>query len=159
MRDSSGPSWATYTSKLGRIIFIHSLRPCLGAGASRRARVGRVRSLAFLSILHECSSLASDVQIIEVLLCQNGFPLSLLNESETNTRPTRRTAARERASQCWMTRLGDRSCSLSSFISAESITGSLQCPVYGVHHRRSVGVRQHSHLRCCLEFGQKLRSF
>jgi hypothetical protein len=28
-----------------------SLRPCLGQGASRRARVGRVRSLAFLSIL------------------------------------------------------------------------------------------------------------
>ena len=28
-----------------------SLRPCLGQGASRRARVGRVRKLAFLSIL------------------------------------------------------------------------------------------------------------
>ena len=27
------------------------LRPCLGEGASRRARVGWVRSLAFLSIL------------------------------------------------------------------------------------------------------------
>jgi len=27
------------------------LRPCLGQGASRRARVGRVRSPAFLSIL------------------------------------------------------------------------------------------------------------
>ena len=27
------------------------LRPCLGQGASRRARVGRVRSLAFLTIL------------------------------------------------------------------------------------------------------------
>jgi len=30
---------------------LRSLRPCLGKGASRRARVGRVRSLAFLSIL------------------------------------------------------------------------------------------------------------
>jgi hypothetical protein len=30
---------------------LHSLRPCLGQGASRRARVGRVISLAFLSIL------------------------------------------------------------------------------------------------------------
>ena len=30
---------------------LRSLRPCLGQGASRRARVGRVRSLAFLSIL------------------------------------------------------------------------------------------------------------
>jgi len=29
-----------------------SLRPCLGQGASRRARVGRVRSPAFLSILN-----------------------------------------------------------------------------------------------------------
>ena len=32
---------------------ISSLRPCLGKGASRRAGVGRVRSLAFLSILRE----------------------------------------------------------------------------------------------------------
>jgi len=30
-----------------------SLRPCLGQGASRRARVGRVRSLNFLSVLHD----------------------------------------------------------------------------------------------------------
>ena len=30
---------------------LRSLRPCLGQGAFRRARVGRVRSLAFLSIL------------------------------------------------------------------------------------------------------------
>ena len=30
---------------------LHSLRPCLGQGASRRARVGRVRSLAFLNSL------------------------------------------------------------------------------------------------------------
>ena len=30
---------------------LRSLRPCLGKGASRRARVGRVRSLDFLSIL------------------------------------------------------------------------------------------------------------
>jgi hypothetical protein len=29
------------------------LRPCLGQGASRRARVGWVRSLAFLSILRD----------------------------------------------------------------------------------------------------------
>ena len=32
---------------------LHSLRPCLGQGASRRAGVGRVRSLEFLSILRE----------------------------------------------------------------------------------------------------------
>ncbi len=30
---------------------VSELRPCVGQGASRRARVGRVRSLAFLSIL------------------------------------------------------------------------------------------------------------
>jgi len=30
---------------------LRSLRPCLGQGASRRARVGRVRNLAFLSSL------------------------------------------------------------------------------------------------------------
>ena len=30
---------------------LRSLRPCLGQGASRRTRVGRVRSLTFLSIL------------------------------------------------------------------------------------------------------------
>jgi hypothetical protein len=34
---------------------LHSLRPCPRNGASRRAGVGRVRSLAFLSILQECS--------------------------------------------------------------------------------------------------------
>jgi hypothetical protein len=33
-----------------------SLRPCLGQGASWRARVGRVRRVAFLSILWDCSS-------------------------------------------------------------------------------------------------------
>ena len=32
---------------------LHSLRPCLGQGASQRARVGRVKSLVFLSILRE----------------------------------------------------------------------------------------------------------
>ena len=56
----------TYTSKLGRIILSHSLRPCFGESASLGeeavladsgregeivAGVERVRSLAFLSIL------------------------------------------------------------------------------------------------------------
>jgi hypothetical protein len=52
---------------------LHSLRPCLGKGASRRARVGRVRSLVFLSILRVCSALVQDEQIIEVLLCRYYF--------------------------------------------------------------------------------------
>ena len=32
--DSSGPSWDNVHEQLGRIIFDHSLRPCLGEGAS-----------------------------------------------------------------------------------------------------------------------------
>ena len=47
-----------YTRKLRRIIFDRSLRPCLRNGASRRARVGRVRRPAVLSILHNCTALA-----------------------------------------------------------------------------------------------------
>jgi len=53
---------------------LRSLLPCPRNGASWRAGVGRVRSLAFLSILRECSSLAPDAQIIEALLWRNGFP-------------------------------------------------------------------------------------
>ena len=43
-----------------------SLRPCLGQGASWRVRVGRVRSLAFLSILQWCSSVGPHVRIIRL---------------------------------------------------------------------------------------------
>jgi hypothetical protein len=42
------------------------LRPCLGQGASRRARVERVRSPSFLSILWECFSVVADLWAIEV---------------------------------------------------------------------------------------------
>ncbi len=35
--------------------------PCLGQGASRRARVGRVRSQAFLSVLHTSDDLTLDI--------------------------------------------------------------------------------------------------
>jgi hypothetical protein len=38
------------------------------------ARVGRVRSLAFLSILREGSSVVLRVQIIKVLTCSNSVP-------------------------------------------------------------------------------------
>jgi len=38
------------------------LRPCLGKGASWRARVGRVRCLAYLSILRGVSLLFPDIQ-------------------------------------------------------------------------------------------------
>jgi len=41
--------------------------------ASGRVRVGRVRSLAFLSILRGCSLLAIDMQSLEVLLCEMVF--------------------------------------------------------------------------------------
>jgi hypothetical protein len=50
-RAQSGYPGRTATSKLGRAIVMCSLRPCLGPDASRRVRVGRVRSLALLSIL------------------------------------------------------------------------------------------------------------
>src|SRR6266550_6067062 len=53
---------------------LHSLRPCLGQGASWRAGVGRVRRLNFSSILRESSPLVPNVSAIEVLLCRNGFP-------------------------------------------------------------------------------------
>jgi hypothetical protein len=38
--------------KLEKTTFSGLLRPCLGRGATGRARVWRVKSLAFLSILH-----------------------------------------------------------------------------------------------------------
>jgi hypothetical protein len=73
---------AVYTSSA-----LRSLRPCLGQGASQgeesvladsgRAdeitdRVGRVRSLACLSILRECAPAVPHVGTIEVLLWRNG---------------------------------------------------------------------------------------
>jgi len=45
----------------------------LGQGASRRAGVGRVRSLAFLSILREGIPIVPDVRTNEVLAGQNSF--------------------------------------------------------------------------------------
>ena len=76
VEDQSAPIPEEITSKLGRIIYIvrytqsridqatllrasnKLLRPCLGQGASWRARAGRVRSLACLSILSDprCSA-------------------------------------------------------------------------------------------------------
>jgi hypothetical protein len=65
-RAQSGYPGRTATSKLGRAIVMCSLRPCLGQDASRRVRVGWVRSLVILSILWDihsrfqrCSSLIS----------------------------------------------------------------------------------------------------
>jgi hypothetical protein len=53
---------------------LHSLRPCLGKGASWRAGGGWVRMLAFLSILRECSIVVPHVPIIEVFAGRNSFP-------------------------------------------------------------------------------------
>jgi hypothetical protein len=76
--------WTTYTSKLGRISFGHSLRPCLGKGVSLgeetvladsgrvgeiTARVGRVRRTNFLSILREYYSVAPTMRSLEVIIC------------------------------------------------------------------------------------------
>jgi hypothetical protein len=63
-----GPIQATLLKTSNKL-----LRPCLGQGASRRAKVGRVRSLAILSILRGCFALVQDGQVIEVLLYRNGF--------------------------------------------------------------------------------------
>ena len=67
---------------------LHSLRPCLGQGASLgkeavladsgragevAARAGRVRSLTFLSILREYSFPVPYMPIIELLPRQNGW--------------------------------------------------------------------------------------
>jgi hypothetical protein len=46
----------------------------LGRVGEVAARVGRVRSLAFLSSLRGCSSLVSQDLIIDVLIRQHGFP-------------------------------------------------------------------------------------
>ena len=66
----------TYTSKLGRTTCNRSLQPCLVQGASRRARVGRVRSLNFLSILRESFFVVAHVMCgyskfscVEIIFC------------------------------------------------------------------------------------------
>jgi hypothetical protein len=52
---------------------LHSLRPCLRNGASWRDGVGRVRSLAFLSILLESFLFVPHVRTLEVLARQHSF--------------------------------------------------------------------------------------
>ena len=47
----------------------HSLRTCLRNGASWSAGVGRVRCLAFLSILQKCSPIMPHVQNFEIQAC------------------------------------------------------------------------------------------
>ena len=46
---------------------LYSLRPCLERGASWRAKVGRVRSLAFLSALRRCTPVVLYLRTIEAL--------------------------------------------------------------------------------------------
>ena len=57
------------------------MRPCLRNGASWRAGVGRVGSLAILSILRGCSPLVPDVQAIKVFAVPKWFSRSLLDLS------------------------------------------------------------------------------
>jgi len=71
--DSSGPSQDKVNEQAWKNYFRYLLRPCLGQGASRRARVGRVRRLVFLSILQRWSILVVDVHAIEIPLGWNGF--------------------------------------------------------------------------------------
>ncbi len=46
---------------------LYSLRPCLERGASWRARIGRMRSLAFLSILRQYIPVGLHLRTIEAL--------------------------------------------------------------------------------------------
>ena len=48
-------------------------RPCLRRGVSWHAGAGRVRLVAFLSILLECFSVVPHERTIEALTCQNSF--------------------------------------------------------------------------------------
>ena len=57
---------------------LHSLRPSLGQGASRRARVGWVRRTNFLSILRECFPVVPHVRTIEALRCQHSLSIAPL---------------------------------------------------------------------------------
>jgi hypothetical protein len=68
---SSVLAWLAGTVKRGSAA---ELRPCLGQGASRRAGVGLVRSLAFLSILQECFPVVPHVRTIEILVYQHSLP-------------------------------------------------------------------------------------
>ena len=52
---------------------LHSLRPCPRNGASWRAGVGRVRSLAFLSILLECFPVIPNMLPLEAPADQHDF--------------------------------------------------------------------------------------
>jgi hypothetical protein len=52
---------------------LRSLRPCLGQGASRRARVGRVRSLDILSILQGHLLVILGMLVVDLPITLNGF--------------------------------------------------------------------------------------
>jgi len=49
-----------------------------GRAGEVAARAGRVRSLAFLSILRECSLVVPHERTIEVFACQNDFSVAFL---------------------------------------------------------------------------------
>jgi hypothetical protein len=59
---------------------LHSLRPCPRNGASWRAGVGRVRSLAFLSILLDCSPGVPHSTNCRSLIGQNSFSASCMRQ-------------------------------------------------------------------------------
>ena len=80
------------------------LRPCPRNGASRRAGVGRVRSLACLSILQECSPLVPHAWIIEVLACPNSFPQPTRDSHDTGYCP-----ATSRVRRCFRARFRGQS--------------------------------------------------
>jgi hypothetical protein len=82
-----GPIQATHLKARNKL-----RRLCLGKARpwakklSWQTQGGRVRSLAFLSILRGRCPLGPDVQAIEVLLCQYGFPQPARKESTVRLR-------------------------------------------------------------------------
>ena len=52
---------------------LRSLRPCLGQGTSRRARVGRVRSLDILSILQWHFLVILGMLVVDSPITHTGF--------------------------------------------------------------------------------------
>jgi hypothetical protein len=72
-RAQSGHPGRTATSKLGRAIVMCLLRPCLGQDASRRVRVGRVRSLALFSILRRCCHRRQHGRFQQYIVCKPSF--------------------------------------------------------------------------------------
>jgi hypothetical protein len=79
---SEGPRWTRAVGIIPPTPYKVTARcgPVWEKSASRRAWVGRVRSLAILSLLHEYSSVVGLGQTIDVLACQHSFSAAYIHE-------------------------------------------------------------------------------